>query len=57
MVVEKIKVGKISNMEKTLPIVVNDVNVHMEPDSNADVNVMDERQYRTLQRKTQHTQK
>ena len=39
-------------MEKTVPIVVNDVIVQVEPDSGADVNVMDERQYSALQRKT-----
>ena len=52
LTVGKIKVSKVSDMEKTVPIVVNDVIVHVEPDSGADVNVMDERQYTALQRKT-----
>ena len=36
------KVNKVSDFEKTVPIVINDVIVHMEPDNRADVNVMDE---------------
>ena len=52
LTVGKIKVSKVSDMEKTVPTVVNDVIVHAEPDSGADVNVMDERQYGALQRKT-----
>ena len=35
-----------------MPIVVNDVIVHVEPDSGADVNVMDERQHGALRRET-----
>ena len=52
LTVVKIKVSKVSDMEKTVPIVVNDVIVHVEPDSGADVIVMDECQYGALQRKT-----
>ena len=50
--VGKIQVSKVSNLEKTVPIVVNGVIIYMEPDSEAEVNVMDERQYRALKRKT-----
>ena len=39
-------------MKKTVPIVINDVIVHMEPDSGADVNVMDEYHYKALKRKS-----
>ena len=46
----KIKVNKDSDFEKTVPIVINDVIVHMEPDSGADVNVMDEYHYMALKR-------
>ena len=35
-----------------MPIVINDVIVHMEPDSGADVNVMDEYHYMALKRKS-----
>ena len=52
LTVGKIKINKVSDFEKTVPIVVNDVIVHMEPDSGADVNVMDEFQYRALKRKS-----
>ena len=51
LTVGKIKVSKVSDLEKTVPIVINDAILHMEPDSGADVNVMDERQYRALKRK------
>ena len=53
LTIGKIKVSKVSDLEKTVPIVVNDVIVHVEPDSGADVNVMDQRQYGALKRKTQ----
>ena len=43
--VGNINVNKVSDFEKTVPIVINDVIVHMEPDSGADVNVMDEYHY------------
>ena len=35
-------------LEKTVPLMVNDINIRAEPDSGADVNVMDEHQYRAL---------
>ena len=35
-----------------MPIVINDVIVHMEPDNGADVNVMDEYLYKALKRKS-----
>ena len=47
----KLHVNKITEYEKTVPIVINDVIVRMEPDSGADANVMDEYQYETLSRK------
>ena len=52
LTVGKIKINKVSDFDKTVPIVVNDVIVHMEPDSGAGVNVMDEYQYRALKRKS-----
>ena len=52
LTVGKIKINKVSDFEKTVPIVINDVIVHMEPDSGADVNVMDECQYKALKRKS-----
>ena len=52
LTVGKIKINRVSNFEKTVPIVINDVIVHMEPDSGADVSVMDERQYNALKRKS-----
>ena len=39
-------------MKKTVPIVINDVIVRMEPDSGADVNVMDEYHYNVLKHKS-----
>ena len=39
-------------IKKTMPIVINDVIVRMEPDSVADVNVMDEYHYNVLKRKS-----
>ena len=45
LTVGKIKLNKVSDFEKTVPIVINDVIVHMEPNSGADVNVMDEYHY------------
>ena len=35
-----------------MPIVINDVKVHMEPDSGADVNVMDKYHYKALNHKS-----
>ena len=52
LTVGKIKVNKVSDFEKTVPIVINDVIVQMEPDSGADVNVMDEYHYMALKRKS-----
>ena len=53
MTIGKIKVSNVSDLDKNVPIVDNDVIVYVEPDSRADVNVMDERQYGALKRKTQ----
>ena len=52
LAVGKVKISKVSDSGKTVPTTLNDVIVKMEPDSGADVNVMDEHQYRALQRKT-----
>ena len=52
LTIGKIKVSKVSDPGKNVPIVVNDVIVHVEPDSGADVNLMDEGQYSALKRKT-----
>ena len=52
LTVGKIKINRVSDFEKTVPIVINDVIVHMEPDSGADVSVMDERQFNALKRKS-----
>ena len=51
----KIKVNRESDYEKTVPIVINDIIVPMEPDSRADVNVMDKNQYQALKRKRYDT--
>ena len=52
LTVGKIKVNKVSNFEKTVPIVKNGVIVRMEADSGVDVNVMDEYHYKALKRKS-----
>ena len=52
LAVGKIKINKVSDFEKTVPIVINDVIVHMEPDSGADVSVMDEYHYKALKCKS-----
>lgn len=52
LTVGKVKVNRVSDYEKTIPIVINDVIVRVEPDSGADVNVMDEHQYMALRRKS-----
>ena len=52
LTVEKIKVNKVSDFEKSVPIVINDVIAHMELDSGADVNVMDEYHYKALKSKS-----
>ncbi|MCG8047363.1 MAG: DDE-type integrase/transposase/recombinase, partial [Candidatus Thiodiazotropha taylori] len=35
-------------LEKTVPLMINDINIRAEPDTGADANVMDEYQYRAL---------
>ena len=52
LTVGKIKVNKVNDFEKTVPIVINDVIVHIEPDSGVDVNVMDEYHYKAFKRKS-----
>ena len=42
LAVGKIKINRVSDFEKTILIVINDVIVYMKPDSGADVSVMDE---------------
>ena len=49
----KIKVSKVNDLDITIPIVVNDVILHVEHDSGADVNIKDERQYGALKHKKQ----
>ncbi|VDI43779.1 Hypothetical predicted protein [Mytilus galloprovincialis] len=44
--VKKINVNKIGDEARTVLVMMNDVEVKVEPDSEADVNVMDEYQYR-----------
>ena len=41
-------VKKTYGLEKTIPLMLNDVHILAEPDTGADVNVMDEYQYRAL---------
>ena len=36
------------SLEKTVPLMINDISIRAEPDSGADVNVMDEYQFRAL---------
>ena len=43
------RVKKKYSLEKTVPLMINDISVRAEPDSGADVNVMDEFQFRALQ--------
>ena len=42
------KVQKRYSLEKTVPLTINDISIRAEPDSGADVNVMDEYQFRAL---------
>ena len=42
-------------LEKTVPLMVNDIYIRAEPDSGADVNVMDEHQYRALLHRSDST--
>ena len=51
--VRRVQVNKIKTHSKTVPVMLNDVNVKVEPDSGADVNVMDEYQYRAFKHRTQ----
>lgn len=46
MTVKKVK--RRYSLKKTVPLTINDVSVRAEPDSGAEVNVMDEYQYRAL---------
>ena len=41
-------IKKTYSLEKTVPLMVNDISIGAEPDSGADVNVMDEYQFRAL---------
>ncbi|CAG2232334.1 unnamed protein product [Mytilus edulis] len=50
--VKKINVHKIGNEARTVLVMMNDVEVKIEPDSGADVNVMDEYQYRAYKNRT-----
>ena len=52
LTVGKINVNKVSDFEKTVSIVINDVNVHMEPGSGMDVNEMYEYHNKALTRKS-----
>ena len=52
LTVGKIKVNKVSDFEKTVQIVINDVIVHIEPDNGVDVIVTDEYHYKALKRKS-----
>ena len=36
------------SLEKTVPLMINDISIRADPDSGADVNVMDEYQFRAL---------
>ena len=42
------RVRKAYGLEKTIPLMVNDIHIRAEPDTGADVNVMDEYQYKAL---------
>ncbi|CAG2239919.1 unnamed protein product [Mytilus edulis] len=50
--VKKINVHKIGDKARTVLVMMNDVQVKIEPDSGADVNVMDEYQYRAYKNRT-----
>ena len=45
-------VKKTYGLEKTIQLMVNDIQIRAEPDTGADVNVMDEYQYRALQHRS-----
>ena len=40
------------SLAKTIPLMINDISIRAEPDSGADVNVMDEFQFRALQHRS-----
>ena len=42
------RIKKRYSLEKTVPLMINDISIRAEPDSGADVNVMDEFQFRAL---------
>lgn len=47
-------VKKRYGLEKTIPLMVNDLHIRAEPDTGADVNVMDEHQYRALLHRSEY---
>ena len=51
--VKRVSVNKVGDSAKTIQILMNDVPVRIEPDSGADVNIMDEYQYRAYKHRTQ----
>ena len=42
------RIKKRYSLEKTVPLMINDISIRADPDSSADVNVMDEFQFRAL---------
>ena len=46
------RIKKRYSLEKTVPLMINDISIRAEPDSGADVNVMDEFQFRALQHRS-----
>ncbi|CAC5422175.1 unnamed protein product [Mytilus coruscus] len=50
--VQKINVHKIGDQARAVLVMMNDVQVEVEPDSGADVNVIDEYQYRAYKNRT-----
>lgn len=54
--VGKVKVNRVRYYKKkTVPIIINDIIVHMKPDSGADVNAMNEHHYMELRGKSMKT--
>ena len=45
-------IKKTYELQKLIPVMVNDIHFRTEPDTGADVNVMDEYQYRALQHRS-----
>ena len=41
--------------QKAVSVMINDVNVYVEPDSGADVNTMDEHQFKAFAHRTKET--